>query len=129
MKKIVQITLLALLCGITTLAWAQPDENPETVRPAAREKIKALRIGFFTEKLDLQPAESEKFWVLYNEFATQQQKFNQEQKTKPNFAAMTDAEAEKAVAKHLDIRQRELDLPIHLLQTLRQTDTANIAEV
>ncbi len=33
-----------------------------------REKIKALKIAYLTEKLDLSPSEAEKFWPLYHAY-------------------------------------------------------------
>ncbi|MGO2101478.1 hypothetical protein [Psychroflexus halocasei] len=51
MKKI--ITIFILLVSITT--FAQKDD-----------KIQSLKIGFFTEKLDLSSEEAKKFWPVYN---------------------------------------------------------------
>lgn len=33
-----------------------------------KEKIRALKIAYLTEKLDLTPNESEKFWPLFNQY-------------------------------------------------------------
>lgn len=38
------------------------------LRKDSREKIKSLKIGFLTEKLDLSAKEAQKFWPLYNTF-------------------------------------------------------------
>jgi hypothetical protein len=32
------------------------------------EKIQALKIAFITQRLDLTPAEAEKFWPIYNDY-------------------------------------------------------------
>jgi hypothetical protein len=45
-------------------------EMPAPARPLTkqqREKLELFRIQFITKKLDLTPAEAEKFWPLYNE--------------------------------------------------------------
>lgn len=51
MKKI--ITIIILLVSIST--FAQKDD-----------KIQSLKIGFFTEKLNLSSEEAKKFWPVYN---------------------------------------------------------------
>jgi len=83
MKKI-----LCLLSIIVTVFVAQAQERPMNgqSRPAMRnrqgmempppprpmtkqqrEKLELFKIQFVTKKLDLTPAEAEKFWPLYNE--------------------------------------------------------------
>lgn len=57
MKKI--ITLLLLL--FTTLTFSQRREEK-------LEKLKALRIAFISDKLDLTPEEAQKFWPIFNQF-------------------------------------------------------------
>ncbi len=37
-----------------------------------REKIKALKVAYITEKLDLSPEEAQKFWPIYNTFEDQE---------------------------------------------------------
>lgn len=45
-------------------------EMPPPVRPMSKEqraRLESFRIQFISKKLDLTPAEAEKFWPLYNE--------------------------------------------------------------
>jgi len=44
----------------------------------AAEKIQARKIAFFTEKLQLTPAEAEKFWPVYNEYSQKKNRINLE---------------------------------------------------
>lgn len=60
MKKI----LTLLLISIYSISFAQ--ENPKL------ERIKTLRIAFFSDKLDLTTNEAQKFWPIYNEFESKQ---------------------------------------------------------
>ena len=60
MKKI----LTLLLISIYLISFAQ--ENPKL------ERIKTLRIAFFSDKLDLTTNEAQKFWPIYNEFESKQ---------------------------------------------------------
>lgn len=72
MKKI-----FCLLSFIMTFFVAQAQERPmnrQNMQPpprpmnkVQRERLESFRIQFITKKLDLTPAEAEKFWPLYNE--------------------------------------------------------------
>lgn len=72
MKKI-----FCLLSFIMTFFIAQAQERPmnrQNMQPpprpmnkVERERLESYRIQFITKKLDLTPAEAEKFWPLYNE--------------------------------------------------------------
>ena len=42
-----------------------------TAQNPNRDKLNAYKIAFFTRKLNLSPAEAEKFWPVYNEFQNQ----------------------------------------------------------
>ena len=44
-----------------------PPPPPRPMTKQQREKLELFKIQFITKKLDLTPAESEKFWPLYNE--------------------------------------------------------------
>lgn len=46
---------------------AQSDKV-EDYRKIARDKIKALKVGYFTDKVGLTTSESEKFWPIYNAY-------------------------------------------------------------
>lgn len=60
MKKIVFFT--TLLFFVSFLANAQKQAKKQV----RGEKIKALKIAFLTEELDLTSSEAEKFWPIYN---------------------------------------------------------------
>ena len=44
-----------------------PPPPPRPMTKQQRERLESFRIQFITKKLDLTPAEAEKFWPLYNE--------------------------------------------------------------
>ncbi len=60
MKKYLLIILVFL--GSFSFAIAQGGNGPRA------EKIQQLKIAFISQKLDLTPAEAEKFWPVYNEY-------------------------------------------------------------
>ena len=53
------ITILLLLSFVSLTGFAQED---------GAEKLKKMKIGFLTDKLDLTSDEAEKFWPIYNEY-------------------------------------------------------------
>jgi hypothetical protein len=58
--------LYFILTFITiTLASTAQEEQP------TGEKIEALRVAFISKELELTPAEAEKFWPIYNEYANE----------------------------------------------------------
>jgi hypothetical protein len=68
MKKINLITLIALL--ISTLTFAQDGK--------LRNQIKASKVAFLTNELNLTTIEAEKFWPLYNTFEDKQREIKKE---------------------------------------------------
>jgi len=85
MKLTFKYLLFSLL--VISFARCQPDQNKKsgkdenftkptqekTFQPKEQnsdrmEKFKAEKIAYMTEKLDLSPAEAQKFWPVYNEF-------------------------------------------------------------
>ena len=44
-----------------------PPPPPRPMTKQQRERLESFRIQFITKKLDLTPAEAEKFWPVYNE--------------------------------------------------------------
>jgi hypothetical protein len=46
--------------------------------PEKRERIKALKVAFITEKLELTESEAQKFWPIYNTFEENMHKFRKD---------------------------------------------------
>lgn len=62
-KHLKSIILLLFFTGISLFSFSQENQNKEK----RGEKIKKLKVAYFTEELNLTVAESEKFWPIYNE--------------------------------------------------------------
>ena len=60
-KKTITILLFVLSCGL----YAQGHQGQ-------RDKIKSLKVAYFTTELSLTPAEAEKFWPVYNAYDDKQ---------------------------------------------------------
>jgi hypothetical protein len=70
MKTSKLLTLLLLI--ITSLTFAQPRFNQK------KEQIKALKIAYITDELQLTTEEATKFWPLFNAYEEKQKNFRKE---------------------------------------------------
>jgi hypothetical protein len=99
---------ILFFCLMTLAAFAQDDELPQPQDQKVRDKIEAARIAYITDQLELTPAEAEKFWPIYREFAEKRreirQQLRQTRKANPN---QTD---EELVNQQFKAKQQELDL-------------------
>ncbi|MEW5675828.1 sensor of ECF-type sigma factor [Flavobacterium enshiense] len=62
MKKIITLFLL-----VVSVSFFAQDKKQERF-----ERIKALKVAFISDRLDLKPEEAEKFWPIYNQFEERQ---------------------------------------------------------
>lgn len=109
MKSIITL-LLNFILLIPALAQDEV-ELPKDTR--AREKIIAARIAYITEKLNLTPAEAEKFWPIYNEFDQKRREIRVEAKElrkNPEPGQSKEDNDKNAIARQHQVRQKELDL-------------------
>lgn len=78
-----------------------------------KSKLEAARIAMITERLNLNPAQAEKFWPLYNQFAqerrTMQQQALQARKGM-DMQHLTEEQSKKLVRAHQKFKQDKLDL-------------------
>jgi hypothetical protein len=102
MKK--YIYLLVIVASISLNAMAQKGE-----------RLEAMKIGFITERLNLNSDEAKVFWPIYNKFIDDMKKLRQSSKGKiseemADMPAMTDAEAEKVLNDMVNFKIQEADL-------------------
>lgn len=104
-NKIKQITTLSLfvLLFFPLAVWAQEGDDRHEQH---QERIEAQRIAYITSKLELTPAEAEKFWPVYNQHHKQMEKmanaFHEDtEKDGKELSAMTEDEAQKILETRL----------------------------
>lgn len=105
MKRIAGILILIL---ISLSVFAQRHDGGHD----KHERIKALKIGYITDKLDLTAKQSEKFWPVYNEYERKRRDvrrtfFEAYKEKNPTSDKHT---AHQYVNDNLDYQQAELDL-------------------
>jgi len=86
MKKVSLIIIISLM--FTALAVAQGQGMGQT----DNEKLTAYKIAFFTQRLNLTPAEAEKFWPLYNDYSARKNKTQLEVALANSFARQLSAQ-------------------------------------
>lgn len=103
------IKLIPLFIILSSLASGQPDEGRG--RGKKDDKIESLKIGFLTQRLNLTPEESQKFWPVFNQFENEMKALRENRKDgPPDVDNMSDKDAEKFVDDELGRRQKELDV-------------------
>ena len=85
MKKISLIIIVTLM--FTALAAAQGQGMGQT----DSEKLTAYKIAFFTQRLNLTPAEAEKFWPLYNDYSARKNKMQLDRLSLMRYAMQNEA--------------------------------------
>lgn len=80
-----------------------------------KDKIKQLKIAYFTEELDLTSSESEKFWPIYNEFEDKTKTLRKENKKlteeiKTNVESLSDEDIRKKTDKIFENQSTEISL-------------------
>lgn len=103
-RKIFVVLILAIFCTAHT-----------TAQNANRERLDAYKIAFFTKRLNLTPAEAEKFWPVYNEYQEMKNKTQLErQELNRNFNQnelnMSDKEMTEAGDRFIALEVREAAL-------------------
>lgn len=114
---------LALTFIIATTTIAQEDKESK------REKIKALKVAFITERLELTPDEAQTFWPVYNIYDSRvndiydtERKVMRELRT--DFDTMDEAAATKTLQTIQSLEKQKLDARAELLSGLKDKITS-----
>tara|TARA_Y100000815_G_scaffold275780_1_gene317479 strand:- start:10319 stop:10756 length:438 start_codon:yes stop_codon:yes gene_type:complete len=91
------------------------------------KRIKALKVSFITEQLQLTPKEAEVFWPIYNAYDEKMDDLRHEErdlwrklyKEKGVKADLTENEADKLVSEYNKIEETRVSLQSKLLNDLR----------
>ena len=87
-----------------------------TAQHKNRERIKALKVSFITEKLDLTEKEAQEFWPVYNEFENQISNIRHKElralkkEIKDNADSMTNEDANTFITRLNNAETRMLEL-------------------
>lgn len=109
MKLIKHFGIFFLLLA-TTVTFAQP--------PNKKARIKAFKVGFFTEQLALTPAEAEKFWPIYNQYENDLKALRKNRPKKEQIEFMSDAELQNLLNGFFSHQEQEINLQRKLAKDL-----------
>lgn len=76
MRTILLITTFFTLLGFKGLAQDEENSNKKG------GKLEALKIAYLTKRLNLSPDEAQRFWPVYNQYASEMKEARMEQKEK-----------------------------------------------
>jgi hypothetical protein len=113
-RKITLMATFLALIVMLTLDLTSQEERHERPMGENKERLKAHKIAFITERLQLTPAEAEKFWPIYNEHEAAMDSFHKEfRKSHPfepeDIEAMSDAEANTFIEEQMKHEQQAIE--------------------
>lgn len=111
MKKILPIIFIALF---SFSALAQKEDR--------KERIKALKIAYLTEQLELTQEEAQKFWPVYNAFEEQKHAFRRQERQRKNLEeikSLSEIEAKNLLVELIEKEQKHLQFKQDYLTNLQ----------
>ncbi len=78
-------------------------------------KIQSQRIAFFTQRMEITPAEAQKFWPIYNEYTKKKNAITAEKNKLTKFykassATMTENDVDVTIQKYINLTKQETEL-------------------
>ena len=94
------------------------------------EKYRSMRVAYFTDNLDLTPDEAEKFWPLYNKYDNQKEELRNNRRMimreyHQEGREITEEEAEVFTDRHIEMKQKDIEVDIEFHKELKTVLTAN----
>lgn len=74
------------------------------------DRIKAMKVAYLTDKLELTPEEAQNFWPLYNELSSKLREIKKSARSERIPENISEAEALDLISKKFIADQEELDL-------------------
>ncbi|WP_300440909.1 hypothetical protein [Christiangramia sp.] len=117
MKKIVLILFVILF---SSNMMSQKED-----KDAQRERIKALKVAFFTQELNLNDKLAEKFWPIYNEYETKRRELHKREHIEfENIECINEAKANDLLDEFLTVESEEYKIKKQLFRELKQIISA-----
>lgn len=89
------------------------------------ERIKALKVAFFTQELNLSEKVAEKFWPIYNKYEKDRRSLQKREHVDlNNVECMTEAEANNLLKEFLSVENEEFVIKQKLFQDLKKIISA-----
>lgn len=119
LKKILLVSFLALGVGL---------HAQKKIKKQSREKIRALKIAYITDKLNLSETEAEKFWPIYNRYDSKLMKLRVEERYKlkkyindaGGLEALSEKDADAITKKMVELEKEMFDTKRAFFSSLRK---------
>lgn len=111
MKNITLSFLFLALAATMAFGQQRYDDN---------ERLQAMKVAFITNALQLTAEESQTFWPLYNEYATEQKRIRREYRAGKQMMLMTDEELEQQLERNLKMEEELLQLKRNFVNELKE---------
>lgn len=112
MKSIIIIFLLLLSTGASLQAQGKKDH---------REKIKALKVAYITQELNMNPEVAQKFWPVYNRYEHQRRDLHKREHIDlDNIQTISEAKAEEMIKEYLTVEKEEYTIKKQLFSDLKK---------
>lgn len=86
-----------------------------------KEKIKALKVAYITEELNMSPEMAQKFWPVYNSYECQRRDLHRREHIDLNNTAnVSEAKAEEMLKEYLAVEKEEYVIKEQLFKELRK---------
>lgn len=114
--------LFLLICVLLT---ALPSLAQEEDKDAQRQRIKALKVAYFTQELKLNEKTAEKFWPIYNEYERERRDLHKREHIElKNVECISEDEAEDLITEFLNVESEEYKIKKQLFKDLKQIISA-----
>lgn len=115
MKKII---LLLSFLFVALSANAQKNSKEEH-----RERIKTMKIAYFTQELNMNPQTAQKFWPIYNAYECQKMDLHRREDVDmdlDNIDNISEAQAEEMLKEYLTVEKEEYEIKKELFTDLKK---------
>jgi hypothetical protein len=94
-------------------------------RQQHRERIKAMKVAYITQELNMDAKLAEKFWPVYNQYERAKMDLHKKEHFQSeNIENITEAEAEKMLTEFLNIEKEEYTVKKELYTNLKKIMSA-----
>lgn len=114
MKKIV---VLLILCFSAVSLQAQSSKDKE----GHREQIKALKVAYITQELNMDTQLAQQFWPIYNRYEDRKMQLHKREHVElPAMESVSEAKAEEMLKEYLTIEREEYVIKKELFAELKK---------
>lgn len=106
------LVLLSFFMVTTSPGFAQKGPT------GPRERIKTLKVGYFTEQLELDESTATKFWPIYNQFEEKRMALQKQLADRWSEGPVNDEEATKIIHQGFEIEEQLLTIKKELSESL-----------